>query len=65
MGESVVIHENVKLPKATKLESNQIVIQTPTSYDLYQICARHVTDEEYGIFFKTIHFSLFLQSVAK
>lgn len=49
MGESVVIHKNVKLPKAAKIKANEVVIITPSSFDLYQICSRHVTDDEYEI----------------
>lgn len=46
MGESVVIHENVKLPEATKIESHEIVIKRPSSYELYQLCTPNVSDEE-------------------
>lgn len=55
MGESVVIHENVKLPNSAKIESKEIIIETPSSFELYRICARHVTDKEYGI---VLEFSL-------
>lgn len=51
MGESVVIHKNVKLPKAAKIKANEVVVITPSSFELYQICERHVTDDEYGILF--------------
>lgn len=46
MGESVVIYENVKLPHSAKIKSKEIVMETPSSFELYKICARHVTDNE-------------------
>lgn len=51
MGESVVIHKNVKIPKAAKIKANEVVVITPSSFDLYQICERHVTDDEYEMVF--------------
>lgn len=46
MGESVIIYGNVKLPNAAKIKSNEIIIKTPTSFELYAMCERHVTDNE-------------------
>lgn len=62
MGESVVIHKNVKLPKAAKIKSHEIVVITPSSFELYQICARHVTDAEYGIDFHLFSFLFFCEA---
>lgn len=48
MGESVVIYANVKLPHESNIKSKDSVIKTPSSFELYKICALHVSDDEYG-----------------
>lgn len=60
MGESVVIYANVKLPHAASIKSNEIVIETPSSFELFKICAQHVTDDEYDRPLFSIHFNFTL-----
>lgn len=55
IGESVVIYANVKLPHSANIKSNEIVILTPSSYDLFRICARQVTDDEYEFMALILH----------
>lgn len=47
MGESVVVHANVKLSRKANIKPNGIVLETPTSFDLFKICAVEVTENEY------------------
>lgn len=49
VGESAVIHKYAEIPKDSNVDAMEVVIRTPSSYDLYRNCDLNVSSDRYDL----------------